>query len=81
MKGTLLNENDNKLPETTLLKYGRTVSVEDLMRIFRDQYSEVTAHNRIHLLANLRWLKRINMLKSFKCPKFNNTPPDFINLY
>ncbi len=59
MKSTILNENDNKLLEAALLRYGRIVPIEDLMEVFRGQYSEVAAHNRIHLLTRLGWLKRI----------------------
>lgn len=59
MKTTILTEKDTKLIERTILKYGRIVAVEDLMAIFRAEYSELAAHNRIQKLTKAGWLKRI----------------------
>jgi len=59
MKNTILTEKDTKLIEQTILKNGRIVTVDNLMAIFRAEYSELGAHNRIHRLTKAGWLKRI----------------------
>lgn len=59
MKTTILTEKDARLIEQTILKYGRIVTVENLMAIFRVEYSELAAHNRIQKLTKAGWLKRI----------------------
>lgn len=59
MKNTILSENDSRLLESALLHYGRIVTVDQLMTVFKKRYSEASAHNRIHFLAYAGWLKRI----------------------
>src|SRR3990167_10103886 len=59
MKNTILSEKDHKLIENTLLEHVRIVHISDLMAIFRQEYSDASAHNRISLLAKAGWLKRM----------------------
>jgi predicted transcriptional regulator of viral defense system len=59
MKNTILSENDAKLIEKAILKYGRILNSNDLTTIFEEEYSQVAAHNRINTLARSGWLRRI----------------------
>lgn len=59
MKSTILSEKDAILIEKAILKYGRNLDVRDLISIFRDEYSEASAHNRINLLVRAGWLRRL----------------------
>ena len=59
MKNTILSEKDIKLIEKAILKYGRIVTVNNLMSVFQEDYSASSAHNRISLLALSGWLCRI----------------------
>ena len=59
MKNTILSEKDIKLIEKAILKYGRIVTVNNLMSVFQEDYSASSAHNRISLLALSGWLRRI----------------------
>ncbi|MEK7527841.1 MAG: hypothetical protein AAB574_02400 [Patescibacteria group bacterium] len=59
MKTTILTEKDTNLIEQIILKYGRIVGIDDLMTIFRIEYSNLSAHNRIQKLTKAGWLKRI----------------------
>ena len=45
--------------EKAILKYGRILSIHDLMNIFQEEYSKASAHNRINLLARVGWFRRI----------------------
>jgi predicted transcriptional regulator of viral defense system len=59
MKNTILSEKDAKLIENAILKYGRILSIDDLMTIFKESYADASAHNRINQLARAGWLRRI----------------------
>ncbi|MFH1744582.1 MAG: hypothetical protein ABH881_00210 [bacterium] len=59
MKNTILSEKDTKLIEKAILKYGRILSIGDLMNIFKEYYSDNSAHNRISQLTRVGWLRRI----------------------
>lgn len=59
MKNTILSENDAQLLEKALLRYGRILTIGDLMSVFQGRYSSFSAHNRINLLTSLGWLRRI----------------------
>lgn len=59
MKTTILTEKDTTLIGQVILKYGRIVTIEALMSIFKAEYSELAAHNRIQKLTKSGWLKRI----------------------
>lgn len=59
MKNTILSEKDIGLIEKAILKYGRILTVDDLMNVFKESYSVSSAHNRISLIAKAGWLRRI----------------------
>ena len=59
MRDTILTEKDNKLLEELIVKRGKVVSIDNIMDIFGPYYSEVAAHNRVHRLTKLGWLKRL----------------------
>lgn len=59
MKNTILSEKDAKLIEKAILKYGRILTVGNLMSVFKESYSESSAHNRISLIAKAGWFRRI----------------------
>lgn len=59
MKSTILSEKDSRMIEKAILKYGRILTVSDLMSIFQDEYSEASAHNRINLLSRAGWFRRL----------------------
>ncbi len=59
MKSTILSGKDANLIEKAILKYGRILSVRDLMVIFQEEYSATSAHNRISLLARAGWFRRL----------------------
>jgi len=59
MKSTILSEKDAKLIEKVILKYGRILHVRDLMKVFQDEYSKASAHNRINQLARAGWFRRL----------------------
>lgn len=59
MKNTILSEKDAQFIEKAILKYGRILTVNDLMSVFQEGYSLSSAHNRISLIAKAGWLRRI----------------------
>lgn len=59
MKNTILSKKDVKLIEKAILKYGRILTVNDLMSVFQEEYSASSAHNRISMIADAGWLRRI----------------------
>ena len=59
MKNTILSEKDAKIIEKVMLKYGRIVVVNDLMKVFTDDYNKTSAHNRIQMLARAGWFLRV----------------------
>jgi predicted transcriptional regulator of viral defense system len=59
MKNTILSEKDIKSIEKAILKYGRILTVDDLMSVFKENYSAASAHNRISLIAKAGWFRRI----------------------
>ena len=59
MKNTILSEKDAELIERAIIQYGRVLSVNKLVALLRENYSEASAHNRINQLARSGWLKRI----------------------
>lgn len=59
MKNTILSEKDSGLIEKAILKYGRILTVDKLMSVFKEYYSTSSAHNRISLIAKAGWLRRI----------------------
>lgn len=59
MINTILSEKDARLIEKSILKYGRILSVANLMTLFSEEYSKASAHNRISFLSHAGWLKRI----------------------
>lgn len=59
MKNTILSEKDAKIIEKIILRFGRIVATEDLMSVFKEQYSEASAHNRIQFLYKSGWFLRI----------------------
>lgn len=59
MKNTILSEKDAQLIEKAILKYGRILTVDNLMSVFKEDYSLSGAHNRISLVAKAGWLRRI----------------------
>lgn len=59
MKNTILSEKDAKIIEKVILKYGRIVAVNDLMKVFTDDYNKTSAHNRIQILARAGWFLRV----------------------
>jgi len=59
MKNTILSEKDVKLIEKSILKYGRILTVNDLLTIFNEEYSRASAHNRINFLTHAGWLRRV----------------------
>ncbi|MCX6737669.1 MAG: hypothetical protein NTX26_02985 [Candidatus Parcubacteria bacterium] len=59
MENTILSEKDAKLIEKAIIQYGRILSVHNLMVIFRELYTDASAHNRINKLTKAGWLKRI----------------------
>lgn len=59
MKSTILSEKDAKLIEKAIIQYGRILSVHNLTTIFKELYTDASAHNRINQLASAGWLRRI----------------------
>lgn len=59
MKNTILSEKDAKIIEEVILKFGRIVSTDNLMKVFTNKYSEASAHNRIQILYKAGWFLRI----------------------
>lgn len=59
MKNTILSKKDAKSIEKIILKYGRIVTINDLMRIFQNDYNKTSAHNRIQALTRAGWFLRI----------------------
>jgi predicted transcriptional regulator of viral defense system len=59
MKNTILSENDAKLIEKAIIQYGRILSVQNLAAIFKELYTDASAHNRINQLVHAGWLRRI----------------------
>lgn len=59
MKNTILSEKDIRLIKKAILKYGRILTVLDLMNIFQEEYETASAHNRINLLARVGWFRRM----------------------
>ena len=59
MKNTILSQKDANIIEKIILKYGRIVAIDQLMEIFKEEYSEASAHNRIHALHKAGWFLRI----------------------
>ncbi|MFH1565016.1 MAG: hypothetical protein ABIC82_04155 [bacterium] len=60
MKNTILSEKDAKIIEKIILRFGRIVSAENLMKVFAEEgYSEGSAHNRIQTIYKAGWFLRI----------------------
>jgi predicted transcriptional regulator of viral defense system len=59
MKSTILSEKDAKLLEKAIIQHGRILTVYDLIVIFKELYTETSAHNRINLLTSIGWLRRV----------------------
>lgn len=59
MKSTILSEKDAGIIEKIILRFGRIVSTENLMKIFKETYSNASAHNRIQALYRAGWFLRI----------------------
>jgi len=59
MKNTILSEKDAKIIEEVILKFGRIVSTNNLMKVFTNEYSKASAHNRIQTLYKAGWFLRI----------------------
>lgn len=59
MKHTILSEKDAKLIEKAIIQHGRILSIHNLMIIFKELYTDASAHNRINQLTNAGWLRRI----------------------
>lgn len=59
MKHTILSQKDSELIEQAIIRYGRIVSIDSLMRVFTKEYTNSSAHNRINKLSRLGWFRRI----------------------
>lgn len=59
MKNTILSKKDAIIIEKIILRFGRVVSTDSLMKVFREEYSEASAHNRIQALHKFGWFLRI----------------------
>jgi predicted transcriptional regulator of viral defense system len=59
MKNTILSEKDSILIEQTILRYGRIATTRNLLEVFRKEYSDKAASNRIKKLVETGWLKRV----------------------
>lgn len=59
MKNTILSKNDAIIIEKIIIQFGRIVSIDNLMKVFKEEYSESSAHNRIQTLFEAGWLVRI----------------------
>ncbi len=59
MKSTILSGKDALLIEKAILQYGRILDIHNLITIFKSEYSESSAHNRINLLTKAGWLRRL----------------------
>ncbi|OGI16406.1 MAG: hypothetical protein A3J63_01840 [Candidatus Moranbacteria bacterium RIFCSPHIGHO2_02_FULL_40_12b] len=59
MKNTILSEKDAKIIEKVILKYGRIVAINDLMKVFTGDYNKTSAHNRIQTLSRAGWFLRV----------------------
>ncbi len=59
MKNTILSKKDAKIIEKIILQFGRIVSTDNLMTIFKDEYNKNSAHNRIQTLHKAGWFLRI----------------------
>ena len=59
IKNTILSEKDATLMEKVMGKYGRIVTIRELMGIFQEEYSRASAHNRISQLAQAGWFRRM----------------------
>lgn len=59
MKNTILSKKDAELLEKAITQNGRILSSHDLIAIFNTVYTTASAHNRISLLVQAGWLKRI----------------------
>lgn len=59
MKNTILSEKDHKLLEKAILAHGRILHIHDLMKVFQEEYSKASAHNRINALSRAGWLRRL----------------------
>ncbi|MFA6514536.1 MAG: hypothetical protein WCT50_04605 [Patescibacteria group bacterium] len=59
MKNTILSEKDANLISQAIVKYGRILSIKELMVIFLTEYTSNSAHNRINKLVYFGWLMRI----------------------
>lgn len=58
-KNTILSDKDSKLIEKVILKYGEIVDAGNLLKIFKKEYSDFAAHNRIHQLEKNGWFVRV----------------------
>lgn len=59
MKSTILSEKDTKLIEKAILKCGRILGMQELLAIFKEEYTTASAYKRINLLSKAGWFKRI----------------------
>jgi predicted transcriptional regulator of viral defense system len=59
MKNTILSKKDAIIIEKIVIQFGRIVSTGNLMKVFREEYTESSAHNRIQTLFRAGWLVRI----------------------
>ncbi|MBI5022851.1 MAG: hypothetical protein HZC05_01625 [Candidatus Magasanikbacteria bacterium] len=59
MKSTILSEKDAKLIEKAISQHGRILNTLALSKIFEEEYSSASAHNRINFLVKAGWLRRI----------------------
>ena len=59
MKNTILSEKDAKLIEKAISSYGRILGMQELLTIFKEEYTTTSAYKRINLLSKAGWLKRI----------------------
>lgn len=60
MKNTILSEKDAKIIEKTISQFGRIVSADNLIKIFKEEgYSKASAHNRIQTIHKAGWFLRV----------------------
>jgi predicted transcriptional regulator of viral defense system len=59
MKKMILSDIDARMIEAIIVRYGRIVSIHDLLTVFNTHYKSTSAHNRIQQLTESGWFIRI----------------------
>jgi len=58
-KNTILSKKDAELLEDVVVRYGRTVNIDDLYKVFGKTYNVHETRKRVSFLSRTGWLQRI----------------------